>query len=58
MPGDARLLFFPFLSLFCFYMLACDLENIVFDVIKNVATPLAITVLSLSSVSRLPASGQ
>lgn len=57
-PGDARLLFFPFLSLFCFYMLACDLENIVFDVIKNVAMPLAITVLSLLSVSRLPASGQ
>ncbi|MCS6939371.1 MAG: hypothetical protein NZM94_08880 [Roseiflexus sp.] len=57
-PGDARLLFYPFLSLFCFYMLACDLENIVFDVIKNIAIPLGITLLSLSSVSRLPASGQ
>lgn len=57
-PGDARLLFYPFLVLFCFYMLACDLENIVFDVIKNIAIPLGITLLSLSSVSRLPASGQ
>ena len=57
-PGDARLLFYPFLTLFCFYMLACDLENIVFDVIKNIAVPLGITALSLSSVSRLPASGQ
>ncbi len=57
-PGDARLLFYPFLSLFCFYMLACDLENIVFDVIKNVAVPLGVTALSLSSVSRLPAAGQ
>ncbi|MCS6840429.1 MAG: hypothetical protein NZ699_11740 [Roseiflexus sp.] len=57
-PGDARLLFYPFLALFCFYMLACDLENIVFDVIKNITVPLGITVLSLSSVSRLPASEQ
>ncbi len=57
-PGDARLLFYPFLSLFCFYMLACDLENIVFDVIKNIAVPLGIAGLSLSSISRLPASDQ
>ncbi|MGQ9547788.1 MAG: hypothetical protein ACUVWS_04090, partial [Roseiflexus sp.] len=51
-PGDARLLFYPFLALFCFYMLACDLENLVFDIIKNVAVPLTITLLSLSSVQR------
>jgi hypothetical protein len=51
-PGDARLLFYPFLALFCFYMLACDLENLVFDIIKNVAVPLVITLLSLSSVRR------
>ncbi|MGB9752254.1 MAG: hypothetical protein C0183_00620 [Roseiflexus castenholzii] len=57
-PGDARLLLYPFLSLFCFYMLACDLENIVFDIIKNVAAPLGVIALSLSSVACLPASGQ
>ncbi len=57
-PGDARLLFYPFFSLFCFYMLACDLENIVFDTIKNIAVPLGIVALSLSSVARLPSSAR
>ncbi|MBX0330976.1 hypothetical protein K2Z83_25305 [Oscillochloris sp. ZM17-4] len=49
---DARLLIYPFITIFCFYILACDLDNIIFDSTKNLLVPVALIVASLAPAVR------
>ncbi|NTV99786.1 MAG: hypothetical protein HGA19_00605 [Oscillochloris sp.] len=51
---DVRLLLYPFLVIFCFYMLACDLDNIIFDSTKNLLVPVSLILVCLAP----PAAGR
>jgi hypothetical protein len=45
---DARLLVYPFIVIFCFYMLTCDLDNIIFDSTKNLLVPVSLILVCLA----------
>jgi hypothetical protein len=45
-PADVRLLLLPFLINACFLILIADLENILFDTVKNFAVPFVVLALS------------
>jgi hypothetical protein len=55
--GDARLIFVPFAVLFCVVMLAADLDNLIYLVLKQAAVPGACILLSSRKFRRAPFRG-
>src|SRR5690625_290826 len=47
---DARLYLYPFLVVLCFLVLVQDLDNIIFNVIKNLSIPILILLFSKQSL--------